>query len=181
MSEHYLQMNLFEPATTATVEVTELYGPEPGGIFDFFANKTWEPTTIETCWGDIRVMCDALEDYANILESVIKEWGLKNGMAYMYELHAARCRKISRKYAAAIGYDYQEAIEKCRKKRGKWEEQGDDDVGEEAMALLVKRGYKKAAPGKQTAPTTQPASEHGDGRFPGQLSFPTSKGGGADG
>lgn len=181
MSENYLQMNLFEPTTTDTVEVTELYGPEPGGIFDFFANKTWEPTTIQTCWGDIRVMCDALEDYANILERVITEWGLKDGTAYMYELHAARCRKISRKYAEAIGYNYQKAIEKCRKMREKQEKQSDDDVGEEAMALLIKRGYKKADSSEQKK--SEPKVKQPTPDQINQLTFSASflKGGGADG
>lgn len=134
-----LQMNLFEPGMTDTVAVTELYGAEPGGIFDFLG-LDWKDHTIKTCWGDLRVMCDALEDYANVLERVIKEWGLQGWREAAYEIHAARCREIARKYANAIGYDREAALKKCQKRR----EKADDDVGEEAMSLLVKYGSRKA-------------------------------------
>ena len=159
--EPLLQMNLFEPGITDTVEVTELYGAEPGGIFDFIG-LDWKTKTIETCWGDLRVMCDVLEDYADTLERVIKEWNLEGYHAYSYELHAARCRKISRKYAGAIGYDRAAALEKCRKRR----ENAGDDIGEEAMALMAKYGAKKAkeeleakTPGKAPAAELRPPEE----------------------
>ena len=45
-----LQVSLFEPGITDTVEVTELYGAEPGGVFDFLG-LDWKPAAIETCWG----------------------------------------------------------------------------------------------------------------------------------
>lgn len=132
-------MSIFEPDMTGTVEVTELYGDKPGGIFDFLGLNL-KPHTIMTCWGDIQVMCNALEDYANTLERVIPEWGLKGYHAAIYEVHAARCRKIARKYADAIGYDREAALEKCRKKR----RESRDDVGEEAMTLMVRRGRDQA-------------------------------------
>ena len=137
--EKPLQMNLFEPGMTDTVEATELYGAEPGGIFDFIgADLT--PKTIKTCWGDLRVIVDVLMDYADTLERVIKEWNLEGYHAYSYELHAARCREIAQKYANAIEYDRELTIKKCRKRR----EDAGDDVGEEAMALMAKYGAKKA-------------------------------------
>lgn len=137
--ESPLQMSIFEPDMTDTVEVTELYGDKPGGIFDFLG-LDWKPHTIRTCWGDLQVMCNALEDYASVLERVIQEWGLEGYHAAVYEIHAVRCRKIAKKYAAAIGYDREAALKKCRRKR----QESDDDVGEEAMALAVKRSKSKA-------------------------------------
>ena len=126
-------MSLFEPRTSACVEVTELYGQEPGGVFRLLG-KDFEDIEIDTCWGDIVVMCNALEDYANILESVIPEWELGGVSKAMYEYHAKRCRKISLRYQEAIGYNYRDALvncEKMRKRKG-------DDIGEEALALAVK-------------------------------------------
>lgn len=142
MSDKPLQMNLFESDMTATVDVTELYGAEPGGIFDFIGSN-WEPTTILTCWGDLRVMVDALIDYAGILEKVVKEWGLDGYKAARYELHAARCRKIANKYAEAIGYDRDAVLKKCKR----FQSEPKDDVGGDAMDLMIKYGTN--GPGKK--------------------------------
>jgi len=135
MSELNLQLNLFEP-TTESVEVTEIDGMNTGGLLQYFDLKDWSDKTIQTCAGDVTVIINALEDYARMLESVIKEWHLEGYHAGLYEIHAARCRKISEKYQKATGYDYNKAIENCRKRR---EKQG-DDVGEEALTLMAKYG-----------------------------------------
>lgn len=155
--EKPLQMSLFERGMTETVAVTELYGAEPGGIFDFIGTN-WTQETIVICWGDLKVMCDALVDYAGILDRVIVEWEMDKQSEYkatMYRIHAARCRKIAAKYGAAIGYDREAALEKCRKKMDKQ----DDDVGEEAMALLVKRGVKPGKEGKDAPQAETGAKE----------------------
>lgn len=162
MSEKPLQMDLFEPDMTATVEVTELYGPEPGGIFDFLG-QDWQPTTIPTCWGDLRVMVDALVDYAGILERVIKEWGLDGYKAYRYELHAARCRKIAGKYAEAIGYDREAVLKKCKQ----FQSEAKDDIGGDAMDLALKYGAKGLSKNKEQpaagAPAAATPQEHDQG------------------
>lgn len=41
-----------------------------------------------------------------------------------------------------IGYDYDAAVRKCQKLRGK--KPRNDDVGEDAMVLAVKRGFEQA-------------------------------------
>lgn len=112
----------FEPGMTDTVELTELYGSEPGGIFDFLGRE-WTPTTVKTCWGELRVMVNALWDYADILEGVIDEWGLEGYHAAAYATHAARCRNIARKYAAAIGYDREKVLRDCHKRRAQAEDE----------------------------------------------------------
>lgn len=136
MSRNPLQMRLFEPTMTQTVEVTEIDGQEPGGILKYFDLKDMGQAEVQTCPGDIFVICNALEDYANILEGVIAEWSLIGFQAAKYQLHAARCRKISRKYAAAVGYDYQAAIERCKKMAEKAEKK--DDVGEDSLILAMR-------------------------------------------
>ena len=161
-----LQMSIFESGMTATVETTELYGAEPGGIFDFIG-LDWKLDTIVTCWGDLCVMCNALEDYADVLDRVIVEWGLEGHHAISYGLHAARCRKIARKYAAAIDYDRAAALEKCKKRQ----DDSKDDVGEEAMALLAKYGSRRAAESQAEKVKAPPAPTDEGGELLGQKSL----------
>lgn len=129
--ENYVQLSLLEPNVTETVEIAELYGPEPGGVFDFL-DGDFQSSTVKTCWGDLIVMVNALTDYADILEGAVGAWCLEGYHAGRYQLHAARCRKIAAKYAAAIGYDRDKAIAKCRKAKKRT-----DDFGEDAMVLAT--------------------------------------------
>ena len=119
-------------------------------------------------------MCDALEDYANILDGVIKDWGLEGYKAFAYELHAARCRKIARKYAKAIGYDRERTLEKCHKRR----DDAGDDIGEEALMLLEKYGSKKAKAARTEKPATTPKPPEED---PAEQMSLLPEGGAADG
>ena len=135
-----LKKELFEPQTTETVFLTELYGPEPAGIFSFL-DKDFKPAQIETCYGDLLIMINALMDYASLLDGAVKEWGLDGYHAASYKYHAERCRKISRHYAQAIGYDYEMALEKCRTKQKKHPE---GDTGEEALAAAYQKGLRDA-------------------------------------
>ena len=126
-----LQMSLFGAGMLDTVQVTEIYGSDPGGVFDVGGLN---PLQVPTSWGDIVVMCNALYDYADILLGVIEEWGLSGLHAETYLTHAARCRKIAKQYAGAVGYDYDKAMKDCRKRRA--ERAG--DIGEDALTLTVK-------------------------------------------
>lgn len=129
----------FEPATTETVELTEIDGTEPGAILRFtdVGKSGRQSKEIRTCYGDLYVVVNALRDYANLLDSVIPEWGLTGFHAASYELHATRCRKIAGKYAAAMGYDYDKALERCRKRRANGSR--DDDTGVDGLEAFVKK------------------------------------------
>ena len=65
----------FEPAATATVELTEIDGMEQGAILRFTdAARPGHPSgdrELRTCYGDLYAVVNALRDYANMLESVI--------------------------------------------------------------------------------------------------------------
>lgn len=65
-----------------------------------------EKSNIKTCYGDLIIMINALMDYASLLDMAVKDWHLEGFHAASYRYHAERCRKISRQYALAIGYDY---------------------------------------------------------------------------
>ena len=82
------------------------------------------------------MIVNTLRDYANLLMRAISEWGLTGYQASYYEIHAVRCRKIAGKYATAIGYDYDKALERCRKRRAKGEQAG--DTGVDGLEALVR-------------------------------------------
>ncbi len=138
MGELGLQISLFEP-TIKSIEVTEIDGMMTCGLLQYFDLKKWDNLAIQTCAGDITVIINALEDYARILEQTIGEWNLQGYHKAMYELHAARCRKISDKYQKATGYNYEAALAKCRKRK---EKNRDDDIGEDSLTLTAKYGKR---------------------------------------
>lgn len=143
---------MFEPATTATVELTEIDGMEQGAILRFTdAGQSGGDRELRTCYGDLYAVVNALRDYANILEGVIPEWGLTGYHAAVYELHAARCREIAGKYAAAIGYDYDKAMERCLKRRAR--NGSGDDTGLDGLEALARK-RRKPDPGPKKGDQT---------------------------
>jgi len=98
-----------------------------------------EQREIRTCHGDIRKIVDTLMDYARILEIVCEQWNLTGFHRATYEIRAEELRAIAKKYQAGIGYDYDMALERCRRKKRR---QRDDDVGGEALELMIQKGRK---------------------------------------
>ena len=131
----------YEPPTTASVEMTEIDGMEQGAVLRFTdVGKSGRPSVdkeLHTCYGDLYVIVNALRDYSNMLNSVIEEWGLMGYHAAIFALHAARCRKIAGKYAAAIDYNYDKAGERCEKRRAKGERAG--DTGMDGLEAFVRK------------------------------------------
>lgn len=131
----------FETSISKTVEMTEIDAQEQGAILYFTdvgrSGQPCEDKKLHTCYGDLYVIVNALRDYANILDRVIEEWSLTGYHAVTYELHAARCRKIAGKYATAIGYDYDKALERCERRRIKGDRGG--DTGMDGLEALVRK------------------------------------------
>lgn len=149
-----LPVEKFKPATTTTVEMTEIDGMEQGAVLHYTdvgrSGVPSEEKEFRTCYGDLYVIVNTLRDYANMLESVISEWGLTGFHAATFELHAARCRKIAGKYASAIGYDYDKAVERCEKRQAKGDR--DSDTGMDGLeALLRKREVTSKKQGRDGA------------------------------
>lgn len=145
MSRGPLPAAKFEPSMTTTVEMAEIDGMEQGTVLCFTdVGKSGNPSEtkeVRTCYGDLYVIVNALRDYANLLESVIDEWNLAGFHAATYEFHATRCRKIAGKYAAAIGYDYDKAVERCEKRRARCS--SGEDTGRDGLEALVRRQERK--------------------------------------
>lgn len=70
---------------------------------------------VSCSYGDIVLIICMLHDYVKMLDGIRAD-----------------------QLAEQIEYDYDAAVEKCRKKQEK--EEQDSDIGEEAMTLMVKRG-----------------------------------------
>ena len=60
----------------------------------------------------------------------------------LYEYHAEKMREIAGKFQAGIGYDYDAAMEKCRRKKKR--KKKEDDFGEDALVLAFKRTKQPA-------------------------------------
>lgn len=102
---------------------------------------------IHSCEGDVIVICNAMADYADLLMEYIRQSDYEGYQKAFYEIHAERCRKISLKLQEQIGYDRDTAIEKCRAKRkyyGQGSEDDNNDVGEDAMVLAVRKSRAQA-------------------------------------
>ncbi len=141
----------FEPVVSQPLELDAL-GTELSICFQDLDG----PCEIKTCYGDICKIVNALRDYARMLRMVCGEWDLQGYHRAVYELHAEKLEEISKKYQAGIGYDYDKAVEKCRKKREK--QRQDDDVGGEAMAMA----YLKARRMAEKSNSAQPSASLGE-------------------
>lgn len=88
--------------------------------------------------------------YVRLLESVCDQWELTGFHRATYEYHAEKLRKIADKLQAGIGYDYDKAVERCKKKRAR--KSHSNDVGEDALLLTVRAAGKSADNEKEAAP-----------------------------
>lgn len=128
----------YEPQLSASIDLERGLSSEVLlHIFDF--SGTHE---VKTCYGDVVKIVNALRDYAKLLELVCDEWELAGFHRAAYEYQAEKLRQIANKLQCGIGYDYDAAVRKCQKLRGK--KPRNDDVGEDAMVLAVKRGFEQA-------------------------------------
>lgn len=128
-----LPRELFEPVIQQPMELDFLLGQELSMCFyDLDGSHSFK-----TCYGDIYKTVNALRDYAQLLEMVCEQWELTGFHRALYEYHAEKLREIAGKLQAGIGYDYDAAVEKCR--RSKKNKKKEDDAGEDALVLAFKR------------------------------------------
>ena len=88
---------------------------------------------VSCSYGDIVLIICMLHDYVKRLDEVREEDILYQ--AYYRD----KFIKIADKLAEQIEYDYDRAVEKCRKKQLK-----DSDIGEDGLTQLIKRDLKAA-------------------------------------
>lgn len=128
-----------------SAEVTErVEQAEQGNVpLRFYNLKSRCYQGIHTCEGDMIVICNAMADYADIIMEFIRQSDYEEYHKAFYKIHAERCRKISLKLQEQIGYDRIAAIERCREKQKNSNKDSADDVGEEALVMLVKKAREK--------------------------------------
>ena len=107
-----LPQESFRPMIAQSVQLEQFLGEEL--IFCF--RDLDGVHTFTTCYGDIYKTVNALRDYVRLLESVCDQWELTGFHRATYEYHAEKLRKIADKLQAGIGYDYDKAVERCKKK-----------------------------------------------------------------
>lgn len=90
---------------------------------------------VSCSYGDIVLIIGMLHDYVGQLDEV-------KGSDITYRAYYRnKFLSIADRLAGQIGYDYDAAVEKCKKKHDKEDK---DDVGEEAMVLAYKKSIREA-------------------------------------
>lgn len=90
---------------------------------------------VSCSYGDIILIINMLHDYIRMLDEI------KADDLWYQSYYRDKFVKIADRLSDQIGYDYEKAVEKCRKKRQKKE--SSSDIGEDGLALSVKRGLEK--------------------------------------
>lgn len=103
-------------------------------FWHYWNNKAAKENQIETCEGELRIIVDALADYYDYASRYIEE--MEGYAKAAWENRIEKIRKIQSKIEQSIGYDRDKQLEKCQKKR----KENNDDVGEDAIVLALKRG-----------------------------------------
>lgn len=134
----------YEPVVSQPVNMSMLEAEITICAFDI-----GEDHVFKTCYGDICKTVNALRDYSRILEMSCETWDLQGYHKTLYELHAQKLREIAGKLQAGIGYDYDAAVGKCKKRLAK--KNRDDDPGGEALAMSYIKSQRMAAKEKEAA------------------------------
>lgn len=127
----------YEPVISQSMELDALNAELTLSVFDIHGFHD-----INTCYGEVLKIVDALMDYAKLLEMACDTWDLQGFHRASYELRAEKLREIARKYQAGIGYDYDAAMEKCKKRTARKDR--DDEPGGEAMAMAFRKSRQMA-------------------------------------
>ena len=140
-----LPKGLYEPVLRQPMELDFLLGQELSLCFHDLDGSH----VFKTCYGDICKAVNALRDYARLLEMACEQWDLTGFHRALYEYHAEKMREIAGKFQAGIGYDYDAAMEKCRRKKKRKKKEDDlDDVKQEILSVVA--GKLEAGVSKDT-------------------------------
>ena len=108
---------------------------EPVEIKGAINIKTLKQFEVTCSYGDIVLIISMLRDYVKGLDEV------KQGNIDWEVYYRNKFLKMADRLSEQIGYDYDKALEKCLKKAEKVAK--DDDIGEEALVLALKKGAAK--------------------------------------
>ena len=91
---------------------------------------------VSCSYGDIVLIICMLYDYVKMLDEVMGD-----NVEYQ-AYYRKKFLDMAERLSGQIEYDYDKAVEKCRKKRLK--ETRGNDIGEDGLSQLIKRGLEKA-------------------------------------
>ncbi len=101
--------------------------------------KGTRKVTVHLATGDLTLIVAMLRDYVAGMDEI-----KQNDIQYK-AYYRGKFLQICENISSQIDYNYDEAVERCRKKYAKENTKADkDDIGEEAMSLMVKRGRAAA-------------------------------------
>lgn len=87
---------------------------------------------VSCSYGDVVLIICILHDYIKRMDEV------RSGNIWYEAYYREKFLEMANRLAEQIDYDYDLAVEKCRKKQ--LQQESNNDVGEEALALTIKRG-----------------------------------------
>ena len=118
------------------IDLDQTYEERMKRFWHYWNNKEENENQIETSVGELRIIVDTLADYSDYASRNIENMEGYNKAAW--ENRIERIKKIQSKIELSIGYDRDKQLEKCQKKR----KENNDDIGEDAIVLALKRGRK---------------------------------------
>lgn len=98
---------------------------------------------IKLAYGDLTLIVAMIRDYIKGLDQMEADGDLKLNKIEYEAYYRGKFLGIADRISEQIEYDYDKAVERCLKKQSKIDK---SDIGEEAMALAIKRGIKKEDP-----------------------------------
>lgn len=118
------------------VDPTRTYDERMKRFWHYMENKEMNEEWIETAPGELRIIVEALADYRDIVMEKTEEMtGYKKAV---WENRAETLQKIQTKIEQSIGYNRDEQLEKCKKKKIS----NNIDIGEDALTLIVNKKMK---------------------------------------
>lgn len=117
-----------------TEDPTQSYDERMKRFWHYWNNKTAYENQIETCVGELRIIVDALADYCDYISRKIDEMPQAYARA-VWEIRRDKIKAIQSKIEENIGYNRDEQLIKCQKRRPVKE----DDVGEDALIMALKK------------------------------------------
>lgn len=95
---------------------------------------------VRLAYGDLTLIVAMIRDYIKGLDKMAEDGDLRINKITYEAYYRGKFLGIADRISEQIEYDYDEALKRCLKKQAKEDK---SDIGEEAMALAVKRGIRK--------------------------------------
>lgn len=116
-----------------SVSPDQTYDERMKRFWHYWNRKTAYENQIETCVGELKIIVDALADYADYASREIELMEHGYGKA-VWEHRIEKIKCIQKKIEDSIDYSRDEQLEKCQKRKPS----NNDDIGEDALILALK-------------------------------------------